>query len=261
MGLTSIEKFFHEAAIGGEDLAEQLKKIVNSKDLTQVTPLHKASSTGNLKMVKDLIQLGAEIEAKDEDGMTSLLFAVSEGKADVVKYLIEMGAQIEEKTKIDITPLHLSKNHEITKILIQNGANIEATAMDGITPLHAAAEDGQMENVKCLIHHGAQIDVKNIKGQTAFDLADEEENFEIAEYLLVKKKELESKNPPNHMNDQADCIICLTPRNGLYCLYPCGHTSLCEPCCYKLKRENNSKCPSCREFIKGYTKIFFQEPE
>ena len=159
------------------------------------------------------------------------------------------------------TPLHLSTNHEITTILIQNGGIIEAKNNNGETPLHFAAIYSNLENVKCLINHGAQINVKNKKGQTPFDLADQKENFEIAVYLLVKKKELESKNPPNHTNDQADCIICLTPRNGLYCLYPCGHTSLCEPCCYKLKRENNSKCPSCREFIKGYTKIFFQEPE
>ena len=115
--------------------------------------------------------------------------------------------------------------------------------------------------VKYLIQQGAQVNIRDNNGQTPFDLADEYERFETAEYLLKMKKESEFKNPPNHTNDQALCIICLTPRNGLYSLYPCGHASLCEPCCYKLKREKYSKCPSCRKPIKDYNKIFFQEPE
>ena len=98
------------------------------------------------------------------------------------------------------------------------------------------------------------------QNKTPFDLADEKEHFEVAKYLLEKKKQLQSNNLPNEiMSAKAFCIICLTPRNGIYVLYPCGHTSLCEPCCYKLKKEKYSKCPSCRKPIKDYTKIFFQE--
>ena len=105
MGLTSIEKFFHEAAIGGEDLAEKLKKIVNSKDQYQQTPLHKASNCGNLKMVKVLIELGAEIEARrGQSELTSLHIASLLGRTDVVKFLIEMGAHIEAKKQVQRDP-------------------------------------------------------------------------------------------------------------------------------------------------------------
>ena len=123
MTLSPIEKFFHDAALGSEDLAEQLKKFVNSKDHAQKTPLHKASRKGNLKMFKDLIHFGAEIEAKDKDGDTPLHYAAVDN-VDVVKYLIDVGAQIDAKNNFGQTPLHCSVNVEVAKCLIQNGAII-----------------------------------------------------------------------------------------------------------------------------------------
>ena len=173
--------------------------------------------------------MGADIEAKDSDGWTPLHLKVGRGNLKVTKYLVEKGAQIDARNK------------------------------DGDTPLHIASYNGEFEIVKFLIQHSAQVDARNKQNKTPFDLADEKEHFEIAKYLLEKKKELQSNNPPNNISAKALCIICLTPRNGIYVLYPCGHTSLCEPCCYKLKKEKYSKCPSCRKPIKGYTKIFFQE--
>ena len=58
------------------------------------------------------------------------------------------------------------------------------------------------------------------------------------------------------------CIICFSPRDKFYALIPCGHTSLCQPCCYNLtEHKSNSKCPSCRKPITSYMQIFYQEHE
>ena len=112
-----------------------------------------------------------------------------------------------------------------------------------------------------VIQQGAQVNIRNKNNETAFDMAHRYGHFEIAKYILEKKNELELQNPPKNISDKALCIICSTPRNGFYALLPCGHASLCEPCCYKFKCEKFSKCPSCRKPIKDYQKIFFQEPE
>ena len=152
------------------------------------------------------------------------------------------------------------------------GAQIEAKNFLGETPLHIAAEgDRQNQNnyenlgmVKCLVELGANINSRNTANETPFDIADKFGKFKTARYLLEKKNELELPNPANNVSDQAPCIICFVPRNGIFALHPCGHASLCEPCCYKLKHEEDeedSKCPSCREPIENYKKIFFQEPE
>ena len=118
-----------------------------------------------------------------------------------------------------------------------------------------------LDLVKCLIEHGAAFDIRNSNGETAFDLANKLENKEIAKFFMQKKRDSENKDPAKTISDKALCIICFEPRNGLHVLLPCGHTSLCELCCFNLKNEMYSKCPTCREPVKDYQKIFFQEAE
>ena len=305
MALSPIEQLFHNAALG-EDLG-QLTQVVNSK-YHRTTPLHKASETGNLKMVKALILLGAEVDAKsiafnliplhvaaqsgrisivkyfiekqkipleskDGSGQTPLHHA---GNVDVAKYLIEKGANIEAKDEDGNTPLNrraifcvrdnipAQPEIDIAKYLIDMGAQIETKNFLGETPLHTAAECNFAQMVKYLIERGAQVNTRNLRNETPFDLADQNRHFKVAKHLLEKKNELEPPTSANNVSDQAPCIICFVPRNGIFALHPCGHASLCEPCCYKLKHEEDgedSKCPSCREPIENYKKIFFQEPE
>ena len=88
MALSPIEQLFHNAALG-EDLG-QLTQVVNSK-YHRTTPLHKASETGNLKMVKALILLGAEVDAKSIPfNLTPLHVAAQSGRTSIVKYFIEI---------------------------------------------------------------------------------------------------------------------------------------------------------------------------
>ena len=305
MALSPIEQLFHNAALG-EDLG-QLTQVVNSKDHCN-TPLHKASETGNLKMVKALILLGAEVDAKSipfnlsplhvaaQSGRTSIVKYFIEiqkipleskdleektplhnaGNVDIAKYLIEKGADIEAKDKDGNTPLNTraifcvgdnipaQPEIDIAKYLIDMGAQIETKNFRGETPLHTAAECNFAQMVKYLIERGAQVNTINLRNETPFDLADQNRHFKVAKHLLEKKNELEPPTSANNVSDQAPCIICFVPRNGIFALHPCGHASLCEPCCYKLKHEEDgedSKCPSCREPIENYKKIFFQEPE
>ena len=205
--------------------------------------------------------MGAQIEVKDKLSRTRLHFA---GNAEVAKCLIKSSTQIEAKDQDGCTPLHTSvnkKKFDVAQLLIQMGAGMDSKNTKGNTSLHIAAVKGHLEIVKYLIQEGAKVDIRNNGNMIPFDVADKNEQYEVAKYLLEKKKESELKNPPNNVSVQALCIICLTPRNGLYILHPCNHVSLCEPCCYKLKRERYFKCPSCRKPIKNYEKIFFQEAE
>ena len=144
--------------------------------------------------------------------------------------------------------------------MINSGAEVDAKDNNGLTPLHVAAKEreffhgGQVELLeifKLLINSGAQFDIKNNDGKTPFDLA---KHYEVKAYLL----ELQNKDSDKETISNKDpCVICMGPRKGFYVLLPCGHASLCELCCYKIKRGNNPKCPTCRNPIKDYTKIFF----
>ena len=191
---------------------------------------------------------------------------------------IANGAQINIKDINGKTPMHYFANEariEAFECLLENGAEIDAKDFRGSTPLHYAVIEGNFEMVKLLIDHGAQVDAKNNENETPFDLACKEmdhaeeligkddtliSNFmKISKYLLEKKRDSDDKMPQENASNKALCIICSYPRNGLFVLVPCGHMSLCEPCCFDLKKQKYSKCPSCRKPIKNYTKAFFQE--
>ena len=195
------------------------------------TALHNAVRFGFIEIAKTLLQNRANIEAKNIQGQTPLHVAVAWGQTDMAKFLI------------------------------QNGAQINVQDNFGHTALHVAVFQSDHEAVKYLVENGAQFDHRDNENKTPFDVADEKQYFEIAKFLLEKKREASDKNPPNNISDKASCVICFSRRNGLFALNPCGHTILCEPCCYKLKNEPNSNCPNCRKPIQDYMKIFFAEPE
>ena len=115
---------------------------------------------------------------------------------------------------------------------------------------------------KNLVENRANIDEENKHGKTPLYLAIEFGKQNIVKYLTETKNKSEEKEIPRETYSNKDpCIICMKPRNQLYALMPCGHTSMCETCCIKVKIEPYSKCPSCRKPIKSYNKIFFQAPK
>ena len=242
---------------------------IESKDNYGFTSLLWAAKIGNNDVVKCLIENGADVEAKSNLGKTSIHTAAVSGHLEILTYLKEKGAQLESIDNIGNTPLHecfininVSKTIQDTmKYLIQNSTNLDIKGKDGATVLHLAVVSERLDLVKCLIEHGASFDIRDSKGYTAFDMAKLQQNKEIAKILIQRKRDTENKNPPKTISDKALCIICFEPRNGLHVLLPCGHTSLCELCCFNLKNERYSKCPSCRKPVKDYQKIFFQEPE
>ena len=100
-----VKERFHNAVVNGE-VEEFFENLINSKDSNGETALHKASRVGDVRLVK---------------------------------YLIEKGAQVNAKAKTNFTPLHEATNYfhlEVSTILIDNGAELEAKDDSGWTPLH-----------------------------------------------------------------------------------------------------------------------------
>ena len=288
---------FHQASESGSvtDLQNIIKKITNSRDDEERTPLHKAVQKGDTEMVKFLIDNGADVNAQDVNGLTPLyvtayavngnitiakmliekeaivhaktkigctpLYAASvSGHLEIVKCLIENGANVNTMTKRACTPLTIAsqKGHlEVVKCLIQNGAEINLRGIDGHTSLHFAAGYGHLEIVQHLIENGAVIDEKNANGHTPLFLATNYEKHDVANYLIeIKNMRAEDEIPKENYSNKDPCIICTAPKNGLYVLLPCGHASLCEACCIRIRYGNPKNCPSCKTPINSYQKIF-----
>ena len=91
------------------------------------------------------------------------------------------------------------------------------------------------------------------------DLANNCGHIEIVAYLRLKESQDDISE--ENISNKALCILCMLPRNGLYVLSPCGHTSLCKSCCKTVISKENAKCPTCEKPVKDYMKIFFKAPE
>ena len=66
----------------------------------------------------------------------------SNGKLKIVRLLIEKGANVSARDKTHSTPLHLASSSgmpEITRLLIKHGANVKAQDRGHRTPLHLAS--------------------------------------------------------------------------------------------------------------------------
>ena len=61
---------------------------INTKDMNQQTPLHSAIFTGNINIVKLLIERYAEINAEDDLGKTPLHLSCQLGNLSLAKLLM-----------------------------------------------------------------------------------------------------------------------------------------------------------------------------
>lgn len=65
---------------------------MNSAENRVATPLMAAAFIGDAKVLKAILQGGADIHATGRIGWTALTYAVMQGQAEIVRLLMEAGA-------------------------------------------------------------------------------------------------------------------------------------------------------------------------
>ncbi|VDP26713.1 unnamed protein product [Schistosoma curassoni] len=90
---------------------------INVRDSFDRTPLHLAASSGNLPMVKLLIEGRALVDPVDKFGITPLFWAVYNNYKNVAHYLLNMGAKHNRVTKQGFTILHFISESNAISIL------------------------------------------------------------------------------------------------------------------------------------------------
>ena len=87
------------------------------------SPLFWAASKGHARVVRELLNRGAEIEAKNALGSTALLCATAGGHLHVVKMLMERGANPRVENIKGLSPLKLAKGgsrQDMLNVMIVN---------------------------------------------------------------------------------------------------------------------------------------------
>jgi hypothetical protein len=113
----------------------------------------------------------------DEDGATAFLRASQSGDLTLMKLLVERGADPHINTELDITPLAVAagigwvegvtserspaETVEAIKYLLELGIDPNLQASTGRVALHGAAHKGATEVVKLLVAAGAKLDVRD----------------------------------------------------------------------------------------------------
>lgn len=140
------------------------------------TALHWAAHDGQLDLVRQLLELGANVNADQADWWCRPIdWAADSGNAEVVSYLIEQGAGFKGDKWSNCTPLHVvaqggSTNgkrdpeayQQTTEVLIQAGAEINAVVQyggqgDKMTPLDEAQRLGNKAVEAVLLKHGGKL--------------------------------------------------------------------------------------------------------
>ena len=70
------------------------------------TPLHAAAHNGHERVIKLLLDHGADPVAVDEDGWTAVFSVAVNGHESIVKLLLDRGADAKKFTENGSTPLH-----------------------------------------------------------------------------------------------------------------------------------------------------------
>jgi len=63
-----------------------------AQDRNRSTPLHGASSSGNVDLAQLLVEHGANVTAQDKDGSTPLHRMSSDSDVNLARFLVERGA-------------------------------------------------------------------------------------------------------------------------------------------------------------------------
>ncbi|VDI79338.1 Hypothetical predicted protein [Mytilus galloprovincialis] len=144
-----------------------------------VTPLNIAIQTGQILIIKKIIEHGANINLPTLTGCTPLHLAISNDKTysfEIVKILLnqEYNCEVNHYMQGVGTPLCLacSKTEtKIVKILIQENAKVNQVGDGGKTALQIACAQGSEEIVKVLLENGAELHSEDQQGLSPLEIA------------------------------------------------------------------------------------------
>lgn len=116
---------------------------IDAKFRADNTVLHRGASLGNSRIVKMLLEAGADVDAPNILGCYPLHEAISSNNVSILKILIDNGAKLNVMSQEQRTPLHkaiVTRNEAIVKYLLKIGANVNTRDVSGETPLHTAVQ-------------------------------------------------------------------------------------------------------------------------
>jgi cytohesin len=143
------------AALAGPEHLEK-HSSTEGDDVTTDTAVY----LRELQKFKSLLENDTKIDSRDLTNATPLHLTALDGHIELAELLITNGADINTKCKFGETPLHFAAgggHKEIVELLLKKGANVNATDYQRQSPLSWAKDKGHKEIVELLLKHGGRL--------------------------------------------------------------------------------------------------------
>lgn len=197
---------------GGSD--DDLNAVSGSKG---TTALHRAIEDGNSAAARLLVLHGADVRVVDGKQRSALHSALlSNVTVKVVRDVIIAGADLDAKDFNGNAPAYLAISRRIDsfavlRTLLRRGADVNATNNKDESLVHATAKNGKLEYTDALLDAGANPDSKDINGNTPFHIATRRGDVEFVCKLSNWRVDLEAINndgwrPIHSARDDLDMI-------------------------------------------------------
>ncbi|CAB3386911.1 Hypothetical predicted protein [Cloeon dipterum] len=134
---------------------------IGSEDQKERTALHWAAASGNLDVVRRLVERGADLTLKDSDGMNVMHHALKD--VETVKFLHKLNkGLVKEVTKNGSTCLHLAVIRGLTEVIRwlvgdEIKADLDKSNELGLTALLLACRRNMWEVVELLVDNNVDI--------------------------------------------------------------------------------------------------------
>ena len=132
--------------------------IISYKDDLQVTYLHKAINTSYVTSKYDIIHFmiktGFDVNARAIFGFTPLMGAITADRSRIVRLLVQNGANIEEQTSTGTTALIYAIYHWNKQIpnLIELGASVSIRNNKGFSAIEYALYRNKIDAMKIILY-------------------------------------------------------------------------------------------------------------
>lgn len=162
---------------------------VNEKFCYGMTPLLLASSIPRKEfdpILEVLVEKGANVNYKTDQGTTALHNVVIGNRVKSVFILLANGAEVNVRDDEGRTPLHFASSKKIVEVLLQNGASPKLVDIYGNSPIHKMNDESI---IRQLLKFGADINAQNLYGKTplhrvVMNIKRNHSLIKIAKYLI-----------------------------------------------------------------------------
>jgi ankyrin repeat protein len=184
----------HLASFNGHELeVEHLLSLngehINLTDSTGTYPIISASQNGYEKVVRLLLERGAEVNAQGGHYGSALQAASYSGHDHIVQLLVERGAKVNAqggRYGNALQAASVNGHDKVVQLLLESGAEVNAQGGDFGNALQAASFDGHDKITQLLVEKGAEVNALGGEFGNALQAASYSGHDQIVQLLVEK---------------------------------------------------------------------------